>query len=110
MAGIVHNGEVDRYLYLAPNDHIRQILRGEGAYALAADRERLRRLGRVCMVRQVQEVYMRALRVVWLTTTAVALLGSVCVPYEKSIKLREKHCTELGVADKDTPSNEVNTV
>jgi MFS family permease len=110
MAGIVFNGQVDRYLYLAPNDDIRQMLRGGGAYALAAEGEGLRRLGSVDMVRQVQEVYVRALRVVWLTTMAVALLGFVCVPFEKAIKLRKEHSTEFGLAEKDAPSNGVDPV
>lgn len=47
MAGIVLNRQVDRYMYLAPNDGIRQMLRGGGAYALAAEEEELRRLGSV---------------------------------------------------------------
>lgn len=41
---------------------------------------------------------------------AVALLGFGCIPFQKAIKLRKEHSTEFGLAEKDTPSNGVDTV
>jgi hypothetical protein len=48
---------------------------------------------------QVVDVYVKALRVVWLIVTAVSCLGFICVFLEKHVELRKEHHTEYGLAD-----------
>ncbi|EED23822.1 efflux pump antibiotic resistance protein, putative [Talaromyces stipitatus ATCC 10500] len=48
---------------------------------------------------QVVDVYVKALRVVWLVVTAVACLGFVCVIFEKPVELRKEHDTQYGLVE-----------
>jgi hypothetical protein len=48
---------------------------------------------------QVVDVYVKALRVVWLTVAAVSCLGFICVSLEKHVELRKEHHTEYGLAE-----------
>ncbi|TVY37081.1 MFS efflux transporter [Lachnellula subtilissima] len=68
-----------------------------GAYAFAAEGNGVRGLGDEETKGQVIEVYIRALRVVWLVMVAVALLGFVSVPVERHIELGKSHETEFGL-------------
>jgi hypothetical protein len=106
IAGIVFNGQVDSFLYLIQDEGVRGLLRGGAAYASAASGEGWKGLTDEVVKGQVMEVYVKALRVVWLAMTAVALLGFMFVSVEKHVELRKSLVTDFGLEerekDKDT--------
>lgn len=97
MAGIVFNGQVDARIGHVQDASLREALKNGAAYAFAAREGGLRGLGDEESLKQIVEVYVRALRVLWLVAMAVALLGFVCVPIERSLELKTAHVTDYGL-------------
>ncbi|PSN67348.1 MFS general substrate transporter [Corynespora cassiicola Philippines] len=97
MAGIVFNGQVNAYLGIVKDGKIRGLLKDGAAYAFAASGEGLKALKDPESLAQVMQVYVKALRVVWLVAMAVSLLGFICVPIERSLELKKDHTTEYGL-------------
>lgn len=50
------------------------------------------------------EVYVQALRVVWLVTMAVAVLGFARVPIERAVELKKDNNTDIGLEEKEERS------
>ncbi|KAF2873254.1 major facilitator superfamily domain-containing protein [Massariosphaeria phaeospora] len=107
MAGIVFNAHVDARLGTVSDEGLREALRNGAAYAFAGNEGGLRDPKDPIAVKQVLGVYAKALRSVWLVAMAVALLGFVCVPVERSIELKRDHTTEYGLVEKETKTNQV---
>jgi len=101
IAGIVFNGQVDSNLYLVGDEVVRDKMRNGAAYSFAASGQGVRGLASEETRGQVIEVYVKALRVVWLVMTAVSLLAFFCVLLEKHVELRKSHDTEFGLEEKE---------
>lgn len=99
MAGIIFNGQVDARLGLVQDEGLREALKNGAAYAFAAREGGLKGLGDGESVKQIIEVYVKALRVLWLVAMAVAILGLVCVPVERSLELKTTHTTDYGLEE-----------
>jgi hypothetical protein len=100
IAGVVFNGQVDAYLYLVKSEEVRSLLKDGAAYAFAASGQGIKGLSDEVTRGQVIEVYVKALRVVWLVMMALALVGLLSVPLEKHIEMRKEHTTEFGLEEK----------
>ncbi|KAF2756330.1 MFS general substrate transporter [Pseudovirgaria hyperparasitica] len=90
LSGVVFNGQFDANIGLISADNIRTLLKGGAAYSFGATSDPnagIRALDGAIQG-QVQEVYVKALRVVWLVIMSMALLGFVCVPIERQLELR----------------------
>ncbi|PQE12454.1 MFS transporter protein [Rutstroemia sp. NJR-2017a BVV2] len=106
MAGTVFNGQINAYLHLMEDQQIQAMMRNGAAYTYAASGQGVDKIEDAVTREQVIDVYIRALRVIWLEIIAVALLGVLCVPWEKYIELRKSHSTEYGLETKEDKVNE----
>jgi hypothetical protein len=102
IAGTVFNSQVNTYLYLVKEEGIKELLRDGAAYAFAASGDGVKGLRDEHAKAQVIEVYVKALRVVWLVMMAIAILGFVCVPLERHVELKKSHTTQFGLEEKTT--------
>jgi MFS family permease len=99
IAGIVFNGQIDAHLSLVQDSEVRGHLSNGAAYAFVSTGQ-IRQLTDATTRSEVIEVYVKALRVVWLVTVAVGLLGLFCIPMERHVKLKASHATEYGMKEK----------
>ena len=97
---MVFNGQVDAHLYLVKSEKARSLLKDGAAYAFAASGRGIKGLNDESTRGQVIEVYVKALRMVWLVMMALALVGLISVPLEKHIEMRKEHATEFGLEEK----------
>jgi len=106
IAGIVFNGQVNTHLFLVQDTNIRGMLSNGAAYTFVSTGQ-IHQLTNAITKSQVIEVYVKALRVVWLVVVAVGLLGFLCIPMEKHFELRKSHITEYGIEKKQEKSKEM---
>ncbi|OAL55018.1 MFS general substrate transporter [Pyrenochaeta sp. DS3sAY3a] len=97
MGGIVFNGQMNSRLESISDPDLRASLRDGAAYAFAAEANKFGNVAAPEDIAQVVQVYAKSLRVVWLVVMAVALLGFVVVPFERSLKLKKEHNTDFGL-------------
>ena len=98
MASVVFNSQVNSNLDLVPDASIRETLANGAAYSLASG-------GLIPSLDPqtrdaVIQVYVQALRIVWVVVAAVSCLGFLCVFIEKHVELRKSHVTEFGLSEK----------
>lgn len=93
------NSQIDRYLGIVDDESVRALMANGQAYAYA-NRGTFNKLSAVTKD-QVIEVYVKALRVVWITVAAFSIFGFLCIFAEKHMELRkEKVNNEFGLAEK----------
>lgn len=107
MASIVFNGRFDAHLDEISDPALRIMLADGAAYAYAASGSE-NASGSIHSLppqsrAEVINVYVQALRVVWLVVVGVACLGFLVTFIEKHVELRKDHSTEFGI-DKQTSS------
>ncbi|CAG8957636.1 hypothetical protein HYFRA_00010503 [Hymenoscyphus fraxineus] len=100
IASVIFNSQIDRYLWIVEDEAVRRLLSDGQAYAFANSRT-FNLLPTVIKV-QVVDVYVRALRIVWIVVAAFACLGFVCVFAEKHVELRKEKVNDFGLAEKRT--------
>lgn len=96
MASIVFNGLVNKNLASVGDPTIRAIMDDGAAYSYASG-------GLIPSLpsdtrKEVINLYVQALRAVWLVVAAISCLGFCCVFIEKQVELRKNHTTEFGLA------------
>lgn len=100
IAGIVFSGQVNAHLSIIQDEGLREMLRDGAAYTFAAREGGVKAIQDPQSLAQVIEVYVRALRPLWLVAMALAVLAFVCVPVERSLELKTDHTTEFGMKEK----------
>ena len=97
MASIVFNGQVNKNIDSIGDAAIRLTLANGAAYSYSSG-------GLISSLppntkKEVINLYVQALRAVWLVMAAVSCLGFFCVFIEKHVELRKDHTTEFGLAE-----------
>jgi len=100
IAGVVFDGQINANVDLIQDEGVRALLVNGAAYKFAANGTGLNGVTDETTKAQITEVYVKALRIVWLVVMALSLLGFVLVPVERRIKLRKTHETEFGLQEK----------
>jgi hypothetical protein len=108
IAGIVFNGQVNAHLDLIGDESLREVLEDAAAYSFAAREGGLGGLHNQQRLREIVSVYVRALRVLWLVAMAIALIGFIRVPIERSLPLEKTHKMDFGMKEekKEGPKEE----
>lgn len=104
IAGIVFNSQVNARLSIVQDEQLRAVLKNGAAYAFAASDSGLRNLTGESL-RQIIDVYVKALRVLWLVAMAIGLLGLMCVPTERALELKRTHETDFGLEEEQSSAN-----
>lgn len=104
IAGIVFNSQVNARLGIVQDEQLRAVLKNGAAYAFAASDSGLRNLTGESL-RQIIDVYVKALRVLWLVAMAIGLLGLMCVPTERALELKRTHETDFGLEEEQSSAN-----
>ncbi|KAI9644961.1 hypothetical protein NHQ30_006996 [Ciborinia camelliae] len=99
MASIVFNGQMNAHIDLIGDASTRSIFANGAAYSYASG-ETISSLPPQTK-HEVKQVYISALRVVWLVMAAISCLGFFCVFIEKHIDLRKSHTTDFGLAENE---------
>ncbi|ROV95114.1 hypothetical protein VSDG_05866 [Cytospora chrysosperma] len=103
VASIALNGQVNARLDAVSDPAVRSLLRDGGAYTFV--REGSSRIATLSEPTrgQVLDVYVEALRVIWLVCVACSCLGFFITFLEKYIEPRKSHTSEFGLA-RDGPA------
>ncbi|CAG8950226.1 hypothetical protein HYFRA_00008464 [Hymenoscyphus fraxineus] len=104
IASIVFNGQVASQLGGISDVHLRELLADGTAYSYASGGF-ISALSAGSKV-EVINLYVEALRVVWLVLAGISCLGFICVFIEKHVELRKEHSTEFGLVEKEQASPE----
>ncbi|RYP09156.1 hypothetical protein DL765_008547 [Monosporascus sp. GIB2] len=100
MSSITFNGQIDAYLDFVSDPLVRRLLADGAAYSYAAgiggDSGGINDLPEPSRS-QVIDVYVQALRVVWLVFIGISCIGFFSTFIEKHIVLRKEHDTEFGL-------------
>ncbi|GAB1318484.1 Major facilitator superfamily (MFS) profile domain-containing protein [Madurella fahalii] len=108
MASIVFNGQVDVRVDASATPVVHSVLADGGAYAYAATiggegaGAAAFRLLPEAVRAEIIDVYVQALRVVWLVVVAVSCLGFLITFLEKHVELRKDHSTEYGLVEEES--------
>jgi hypothetical protein len=106
IAGMVFNSQIESHLDLIQDKGLRKMLSNGAAYAFAAREGGLLGLQDARNLAKIVELYVRALRPLWLVAMAVALLSFLCVPMERSLELKKDHTTEYGMVERGKKNEE----
>jgi hypothetical protein len=98
ISSVVFNSQIDRYLRIVDDESVRSLMANGQAYAYA-NRGTFNALSTTTKS-QVIEVYVKALRVIWIIVAAFSCFGFLCVFAEKHVELRKEKVNEFGLAEK----------
>ncbi|PQE32885.1 major Facilitator Superfamily protein [Rutstroemia sp. NJR-2017a WRK4] len=98
IASIAFDSQINRNLHMIGDESVRAFMANGQAYAFATE-DTIHSLPAVTKAQAI-EVYIKALRVIWLILAAISCLGFVCIFMEKHIKLRKEKDNEFGLAEK----------
>lgn len=98
IASVAFNSQINRYLWLVEDEAVRGLMVNGQAYAYS-NKGTINALTATTQS-QVIEVYVKALRVIWLIVAAISCVGFLCVFAEKHVELRKEKGNEFGLAEK----------
>ncbi|EPE26098.1 MFS general substrate transporter [Glarea lozoyensis ATCC 20868] len=98
IASVAFNSQIDRYLGIVDDEVVRSLMANGRAYAFAT-RGTFDALTAITRS-QVTEVYVKALRMIWIIVAAFSCFGFFCIFAEKHVKLRKEKGNEFGLGEK----------
>ncbi|KAF7917246.1 uncharacterized protein EAE98_010351 [Botrytis deweyae] len=98
IASIAFNSQINRYLGIVEDEAVRGLMANGQAYAYS-NKGTINALPATTQS-QVIEVYVKALRVIWLIIAAISCFGFFCTLAEKHVELRKEKRNEFGLAEK----------